>query len=416
MNFIELASSAIIDKLKNILDQDVAVTDLEGTVVADSEVKYFGKHLPTTVQALRQNKTIQIPKGELDGEALAWATPLVYDNQIVGSLVLKDNGRTNEEQIALARSLAELLIHQVMVLRMLPTSSQVLDKFFYDLFEGQEKDKQKLLEEGRFLDSHYYKVGLDADRLVVLVNFPGFWHKLLGQNLVPQETEQAKIENHKQALHKIFSAYARAESDVLVVYFSGDNFLILISDQENPQKTYQKLHDEAAQILQQTKDTIKEDGKMALPTFYPGLDGLIKSYGEAKTTLSLGQKLHPDTDVYIYSDIILPRIINQIPLDEQNYFINYYLRGLLKKPPLLKTLEAYFASDLDLKATAQKLNIHKNTLYYRFDKIEKLIGLDPRSFHNAIKIVLAILMHQINQNEIQSKNTNSGTKNPSLFG
>src|SRR3989344_1375721 len=134
MNFIELASSAIIDKLKNILDQDVAVTDLEGTVVADSEVKYFGKHLPTTVQALRQNKTIQIPKGELDGDGLAWATPLVYDNQIVGSLVLKDNGRANEEQIALARSLAELLIHHVMVLRMLPTSSQVLDKFFYDLF------------------------------------------------------------------------------------------------------------------------------------------------------------------------------------------------------------------------------------------------------------------------------------------
>ena len=155
---------------------------------------------------------------------------------------------------------------------------------------------------------------------------------------------------------------------------------------------------------------------MALPTFYPGLDGLIKSYEEAKATLSLGQKLHPDKAIYIYSDIILPRIINQIPLAEQEYFVNYYLRGLLKKPPLLKTLEAYFASDLDLKATAQKLNIHKNTLYYRFDKIEKLIGLDPRSFHNAIKIVLAILMNQINQKENQSKNPNSDQKNPGLFG
>ena len=416
MNFIELASSAIIDKLKSILDQDVAVTDLEGTVVADSEVKYFGKHLPTTVQALRQNKTIQIPKGELDGDGLAWATPLVYDNQIVGSLVLKDNGRTTEEQVSLARSLAELLIHQVMVLRMLPTSSQVLDKFFYDLFEGQPSDKQKLLEQGRFLDSHYYKVGLDTDRLVALVNFPGFWQKLLGQNLVPQETEQAKIENHKQALHKIFSAYGRSESDVLVVYFSGDNFLILISDKETAAKTYQRLYDDAANILRQIKEAAKEEGKMALPTFYPGLDGLIKSYEEAKATLSLGQKLHPDKAIYIYSDIILPRIINQIPLAEQEYFVNYYLRGLLKKPPLLKTLEAYFASDLDLKATAQKLNIHKNTLYYRLDKIEKLIGLDPRSFHNAIKIVLAILMNQINQKENQSKNPNSDQKNPGLFG
>ena len=36
MDFIELASGAIIDKLKSVLDQDVAVADLTGNIVADS--------------------------------------------------------------------------------------------------------------------------------------------------------------------------------------------------------------------------------------------------------------------------------------------------------------------------------------------------------------------------------------------
>ena len=95
MNFIELASGAIIDKLKTVLDQDVAVTDLGGNVVADSEIKNFGKHLPTTAIALKENKTTSLPKGELEAESTAWAAPLVYDNQVVGCIILKDNG-TNQ--------------------------------------------------------------------------------------------------------------------------------------------------------------------------------------------------------------------------------------------------------------------------------------------------------------------------------
>ena len=125
--------------------------------------------------------------------------------------------------------------------------------------------------------------------------------------------------------------------------------------------------------------------------------------------------LYPTNQVFLYSKVILPKMINQIPDSEQQYFINYYLRGLLKKPELMKTLAAYFACDLDLKATAQKLNIHKNTLYYRFDKIEKLIGLDPRSFQNAIKIVLALLMYQIKADD-SSNNPNSEVGMNGLFG
>ena len=206
MTFIELAAGAIIDKLKSIMDQDVAITDLEGLVVADSEVKNYGKHLPTTALALKQNRTIAIPKGEFEAETSAWATPLIYDNQTVGVLVIKDNGKTTEEQIMLARSLTELLIHQVMVLRMLPTTSQVLDKFFYDLLEGTDRDKQKLMEQSRFLDMHYYKVGLDANRIVVLVHFPGFWQKILGSNVVPQEEERARVEKYKEGLKNTLPA------------------------------------------------------------------------------------------------------------------------------------------------------------------------------------------------------------------
>ena len=416
MNFIELASGAIIDKLKTILDQDVAIADLGGNIVADSEVKNFGKHLPSTAMALKENRTTALTKGEMGTEVSAWAAPLVYDNQTVGCLILKDNGRMSEDQIGLAKSLAELLIHQVMVLRMLPTTSQVLDKFFYDLFEGLPADKQKLLEQSRFLDIHYYKVGLDRDRIVVMLNFPGFWQKLLGQNIVPQEAEQAKVEHYKQIIQQLFKPYAESLDDILVTYFSGDNFSVLITAGKDGQKNYEKIVENAATIPVLIKNSLDEPAtSVAVPNFLPGLDGLLRGYQQAKITLELGKKLYPSNQVFFYNEIILAKLINQIPRTEQEYFTNYHLKGLLKKPQLLKTLSAYFSADLDLKATAHKLNIHKNTLYYRFDKIENLIGLDPRSFHNAIKIVLSILMYQINEDG-QGKNPNSAAIQSDLFG
>ena len=320
-----------------------------------------------------------------------------------------------EEQVALAKSLAELLIHQVMVLKQLPTTSQVLDKFFFDLFEGPESDRARLLDQSRFLDVHYYKIGLDRDRLIVLVNFPGFWQKLLGTGIVPQEAEQAKIEHYKQTLTGIFRPYVENPADILVTYFSGDNFTILMANDKDALKQAQNLAKNAETLPGLIKNALDEDAYVALPNFHPKLDGLLTAYAQARTTLALGKKLNPSSSILSYSDIIMPRLINQIPKAEQQYFVNYYLKGLLHKPQLMKTLAAYFSADLDLKATAAKLNIHKNTLYYRFDKIQKLIDLDPRSFHNAVKIMLALLMYQINS-EDQADGTNSHRENQVLFG
>jgi len=398
MEFIEIASSAIVDRLKSILDADVAVTDMQGNVVADSQIKYFGKHLLGAQTCLQENKIVRVSEGQLESGVQAWATPLVYYDQTIGCLVIKDNGKTTQDQAALARSLAELLINQVMVLKNLPTESQVLDKFFYDLFESNQKDRYEVLEQSKFLDSHYYKIKIETDRLIILISVKGFWQKLIGENLVPQE-ENPQITKCKQCLKQIFQPYATKKSDIIVTYFSGDNFLVLIASSETTTKTHEQLAQDIQTFPQLIKNKLGVGAKVVLGPFYPGLEGLVNNYREAKEALALGQKLYPEQDTYSPSEIFMPLTISQIPLVEQKKFVNYYLQTLLGAPQLLKTLEAYFSSDLNLKETAHKLSIHKNTLYYRLDKIQKLTGLNPRSFSTAIKITLALLMHRINGEE-----------------
>lgn len=65
---------------------------------------------------------------------------------------------------------------------------------------------------------------------------------------------------------------------------------------------------------------------------------------------------------------------------------------------LLKTLQAYFTNNLNLKNTAEELFIHKNTVNYRLHKIQKITGLDLKNSENQITLHLALKANMVLDN------------------
>ncbi len=51
---------------------------------------------------------------------------------------------------------------------------------------------------------------------------------------------------------------------------------------------------------------------------------------------------------------------------------------------MLYTIEMFFKKDLNLSDTARQLYIHRNTLVYRLDKVQRQTGLDLRKFDDAV--------------------------------
>jgi carbohydrate diacid regulator len=56
------------------------------------------------------------------------------------------------------------------------------------------------------------------------------------------------------------------------------------------------------------------------------------------------------------------------------------------------TIQKFFENSLNISETARKLFIHRNTLVYRLDKIEKITGLDLRLFDDAIIFKVAMMV------------------------
>ena len=58
----------------------------------------------------------------------------------------------------------------------------------------------------------------------------------------------------------------------------------------------------------------------------------------------------------------------------------------------LSTIYKFFENNLNVSETARQLYIHRNTLVYRLDKIQKATGLDLRVFEDAITFKIALMV------------------------
>ena len=76
-----------------------------------------------------------------------------------------------------------------------------------------------------------------------------------------------------------------------------------------------------------------------------------------------------------------------------------FLQEVFKKNPIdaldqetLLTINKFFENNLNVSETSRQLFVHRNTLVYRIEKIQKSTGLDLRSFDDALTFKIALMV------------------------
>lgn len=120
-----------------------------------------------------------------------------------------------------------------------------------------------------------------------------------------------------------------------------------------------------------------------------------RSYKEAKMALDVGKIFFDERDVIAYSELGIGRLIYQLPIPLCRMFIREIFEG--KSPDdfddeTLTTIHKFFENSLNVSETSRQLFIHRNTLVYRLDKLQKSTGLDLRVFEDAITFKIALMV------------------------
>lgn len=120
-----------------------------------------------------------------------------------------------------------------------------------------------------------------------------------------------------------------------------------------------------------------------------------RSYKEAKMALDVGKIFFDERNIIAYSELGIGRLIYQLPIPLCKMFIREIFGG--KSPDdfddeTLVTIYKFFENSLNVSETSRQLFIHRNTLVYRLDKLQKSTGLDLRVFEDAITFKIALMV------------------------
>lgn len=193
-------------------------------------------------------------------------------------------------------------------------------------------------------------------------------------------------------LEKIRSIYGGKSKDFVTAV---DEKSIIVVKELSENENYEDLSKTAEVILNLFRGDSERELHIAYGTIVGEIKDVSRSYKEARMALDVGKIFFEEKNIIAYSTLGIGRLIYQLPIPLCKMFIKEIFDS--KSPDdfdeeTLVTINKFFENNLNVSETSRQLYIHRNTLVYRLDKLQKSTDLDLRVFEDAITFKIALMV------------------------
>ncbi len=193
-------------------------------------------------------------------------------------------------------------------------------------------------------------------------------------------------------LDKVRSIYGGKSKDFVTAV---DEKNIIVVKELAESESYDDLNKTAEVISDLFRGSAGREVHIAYGTIVGEIKEVSRSYKEARMALDVGKIFFEEKNIVAYSTLGIGRLIYQLPIPLCKMFIKEIFDG--KSPDdfdeeTLTTINKFFENNLNVSETSRQLYIHRNTLVYRLDKLQKSTGLDLRVFEDAITFKIALMV------------------------
>ena len=352
---VEMISNQVlqstIDSLKGIARLDIAIADIDGKVLATTFLE--DKDLSDMV--------VSFAASQADSQAAGgYQFFKIFDEHQL-EFVLIAHGDTDD--VYMVGKLAVLQIQTLLV--------AYREKFDKDNFV-----KNLLLDNLLLVDIYnrakklHIEVGVR--RVVFLV-----------------ESHENMDGTVQEALKEFFSA----EGNDFVTAVDEKNIIVvkeLASDDG-----YEQVQKIAESMLDMLSSEVMLSTRVSYGTIVNEIKEVSRSYKEAKMALEVGKIFFVERHIVAYNALGIGRLIYQLPIPLCKMFIKEIFADVSPDDfdeETLETISKFFENNLNVSETSRQLFIHRNTLVYRLDKLDRATGLDLRVFDDAITFQIALMV------------------------
>ena len=352
---VEMISNQVlqstIDSLKGIARLDIAIADIDGKVLATTFLE--DKDLSDMV--------VSFAASQADSQAAGgYQFFKIFDEHQL-EFVLIAHGDTDD--VYMVGKLAVLQIQTLLVA-------------YREKFDKDNFIKNLLLDNLLLVDIYnrakklHIEVGVR--RVVFLV-----------------ESHENMDGTVQEALKEFFSA----EGNDFVTAVDEKN--IIVVKELAPDDGYEQVQKIADSMLDMLSSEVMLSTRVSYGTIVNEIKEVSRSYKEAKMALEVGKIFFVERHIVAYNALGIGRLIYQLPIPLCKMFIKEIFADVSPDDfdeETLETISKFFENNLNVSETSRQLFIHRNTLVYRLDKLDRATGLDLRVFDDAITCQIALMV------------------------
>ncbi|MCL2285663.1 MAG: helix-turn-helix domain-containing protein [Firmicutes bacterium] len=343
-----------VDGLKNIIRRDITVIDREGKIAASTETDASQISLSFIDSVLQSPAENQLIQGNQYFKVL--------DNGIT-EYVLMVKGDDDE-----AFRLGRLVAFHIQALMMAYKERYDRDNFIKNLL------LDNLLLVDIYSRANRLRIENGIKRVVFLI--------------------ETAVDPEMSAVEILRNIFPERQKDFVTAV--DEKSIILVKELCEHDGTEQ-IEETASMIL----DTLTSE---AMNLVYVAIGGVVNdlknvssSFKEARLAQEVGKIFESEKQIVNYERLGIGRLIYQLPLPLCRIFINEMLQGFSIDDideEMFTTVTKFFENDLNVSETSRELFIHRNTLVYRLDKLQKMTKLDLRKFTDAITFKITLMVNR----------------------
>jgi carbohydrate diacid regulator len=341
-----------IDGLKVITRREISIMEREGRVLASTEEHMMGAHLDLVEDFVFSQAESQLIQG--------YQYFKVFDNHVVEYIV---SIKGEDEESYRIGKIAAFQIQNLLVA-------------YKERFDKDNFVKNLLLDNLLLVDIYNRSKKLHIEntvkRIVYLIETP--------------------IDRDLNVVEIVRSIFPNKAKDFVTAV--DEKNIILVKELKD-----RDMGEDIERVARMILDTIGSEAMhkvyVSIGTIVNDLKDVSRSYKEAKMALEVGKIFDSEKYVVNYDKLGIGRLIYQLPIPLCKMFIKEVLHGLAVDEfddETLITVNKFFDNNLNVSETSRQLYIHRNTLVYRLDKLQKMTGLDLRNFDDAIIFKITLMV------------------------
>lgn len=298
-----------------------------------------------------------------------------------------------------------------------PADSQVVSNAHFFKVLDDKKTEYVLVSMGSAEDAYMLgRVAVSQIQSLIVAYRERYDKNNFIQNLLLDNLLMIDIYNRARKLHIetearriVFMIETQYEQDGVAIeiiknLFSGkgkdfitavDEKSIILVQELKESDGYPEVEATARMIRDMLNTEAMSSVRVAYGTIVSDIQQVSRSYKEAKMALDVGKIFYMEKSVFAYNTLGIGRLIYQLPISLCQMFMKEVFTEVTPESfdeETKGTIHKFFENNLNVSETARQLYIHRNTLVYRLEKLQKSTGLDIRVFDDALTFKIAMMV------------------------